>query len=143
MTRVFAAVAIFQLLLGCGTQQMYEGSKRLPEQIALLKPGSPTVLSSLANDPALVIDEIDGNPPRQRVTVDTPIFEVLPGKHRVKATLVSVSASYVSRSPSKIIEFEVKAGEAYTIFYRWRNRRESDWILFVKEDRTGNVIAEY
>ena len=139
MSKALIAAVISVFLVSCANQQMYEGPKQTPDKIAQIKPGTPSLLSF---DPEVLIEEIDGVPPRNKVTVDTPIYEVLPGHHRVKVRLRNLSAPYVRPLPSRSIEFNASAGETYIVFYRWRNRGESDWILFVKDDRTGKVVAE-
>jgi len=139
MSRVLTVVLLSVFLFGCASQQVYEGAKRRPEQVAIIKPGSPSLFSF---DPGISIREVDGT---KLDRLSSGEFEVAPGTHTVTVILFKAGDALgrmPSSSPPKTITFEAAGGETYVVFYRWRNRRESDWILTVKEESSGRTVAE-
>ena len=137
MIRILALVIVSIFLFGCASQQAYEGAKRRPDQIAIIKPGSPSLFSF---DPAVSIQEVDGT---KLDRLSSGEFEVAPGTRTVKAAQFTVSTiGLTSISTPRTVTFEARAGESYVVFYRWRNRRESDWVLIVTEESTGRVFVE-
>ena len=139
MMRILTTVILAVFLYGCASQQVYEGAKRHPDQIAHIKPGFPSFFSF---DPAIHITEIDGG---KRDFFSSGKFDVAPGTHTIKAAqlynLFGLKGKFVPKIV-RTITFEARAGESYVVYYRWRNRREGKWVIIVTEESTGRVFRE-
>ena len=130
MKIIIAYTILLFLIVGCATQQAYEGSKKSTDELSIISPLSPSLFRF--GHPPLAIREVDG------IRLDklkSGAFETLPGKHTIIVT--KPLGLYQSTSPVKMI-FNTENGKKYIVDYK--DSEGGKLTYFVHEEGSEKII---
>jgi hypothetical protein len=114
------------LSTACGTLRAYSGAARSPAEVASLRPAT-------VRGHQILIDAVDG----QTLNILQDRAELLPGPHRVTATLVLRTESRLATGTHELA-FEAEPGRQYRVHGDWYIYGPRIWI---SEEGRGEVIA--
>jgi len=124
------SVAVLLLLAAlstaCGTLRAYSGAPRNPTEVASIRPAT-------VRGHQILIESVDG----QALNLLQDRAELLPGSHRVRATLVLRTESRLATGTHEL-DFEAEPGRAYRVHGDWYIYGPRIWI---SEDGSEEVLA--
>lgn len=133
MFKITRPIELFVFVLavstsGCGTMQSYEGPKRAPDEIAVIKSNIYQSFTTTA-----YVGEIDGTD----LSSVQDKAEVLPGEHAVKiyVTRGLGGQQYIS---SKTLKLKAQAGHTYRVN---GTIRDGDAYAWITDEKGGYIVS--
>jgi hypothetical protein len=117
---------VASLSTACGTLRAYSGAPRGPSEVASLRPAT-------VRGHQILIEAVDG----QALSLLQDRAELLPGSHRVRATLVLRTESRLATGTHEL-EFEAEPGRQYRVHGDWYIYGPRIWI---SEEGREEVLA--
>jgi hypothetical protein len=163
VTRIFTLVVLGVVLTGCATSKVYDGPKRDPSDIAVIKPVARKVgfFLGIPEKERAQIVSVDREKVGGSFRGYPKHVDLLPGQHSMEAQyftskrknisgatgggiipmLIEQSVNKGIINPSRTLVFDVERGETYLLKTSTPNGKGHDLKMWIENSETGEVVS--